>query len=227
MSRYSKAALVGTALVLVFGLGVTAAKKRFDPMLVVEASVENFRDEPNGTKLGTLLQGTQIEQIGEEGQWVRFRIEGWVWGPSLDGFEEEEEEEERRGSAAEPISPLSDELPRIKELVNDKDGIFYGVNLDEDLGLLQLRFRVRDIDRDVLERRMLAVQGGVMDLLAGVVEFSLMRVETNRPDGSGEVGLYIAETSVADLDDYGDDFASWRTHTRFSTDGGETWEEAE
>ena len=65
---------------LVFALGTVEAKKRLDQILVVEASVENFRAEPNGTKIGTLLEGGEIEQIGAEGQWVRFRVEGWIWG---------------------------------------------------------------------------------------------------------------------------------------------------
>lgn len=225
MSRFSKAGLLGAALVLAFALGAVAAKKRLDHLLVIEASVENFRAEPNGAKLGTLLKGTEIEQIGEDGEWVRFRVEGWIWGPSLEGYEEEEEEES--AAADEPISPLQDELPRLKELVNDKYGRFYGIDLDEDLGRLRLRFRVRDIDREVLERRMLAVQRGAVDILDGAVDFDEVRIETNRPDGSGEVGLYIAATSAVDLARYGDEFANWRAQTRFSTDGGETWEEAE
>ena len=210
---------------LAFALGAVAAKKRLDQLLAIEASVENFRAEPNGAKLGTLLKGTEIEQIGEDGEWVRFRVEGWIWGPSLEGYEEQEEAV--RAVADEPISPLQDELPRLKKLVNDKYGRFYGVDLDGDLRRLRLRFRVRDIDREVLERRVLSVQRGAVDILAGAVDFDEVRIETNRPDGSGEVGLFIAATSAADLARYGDEFASWRAQTRFSTDGGETWEEEE
>ena len=49
-------------------------------------------------------------------------------------------------------------------------------------------------------------------------------VDPAGPDGGGEVGAYIAATAAADLVE---DFASWRVRTRFSTDGGATWEEAE
>lgn len=223
MSRLSKYSL-GAALVVALALGAVAAKLRSDHTLVVEASVENFRDAPNGTKLGTLLAGTEIESIGEEGQWVRFRVEGWVWGPSLEGYVSEEE---RDASKEEPIPPLQDERPRIKELVNDRYGVFYGVGLDEDVGRLWLRFRVRDIEREAWERRAFAVQRGVAELLQGRVEFSEIRIETNRPDGSGEVGQYVAATAAADLASAGEDWAVWRQHTRFSIDGGETWEEAE
>ena len=223
MSRSSKYSL-GAALAAALVLGAVAAKQRSSHSFVVEASVENFRDAPNGTKLGTLLAGTEIESIGEEGRWVRFRVEGWVWGPSLEGYVSEED---RDGPEEEPIPPLQDERPRIKELVNDRYGVFYGVGLDEDVGRLWLRFRVRDIEREAWERRTFAVQCGASELLQGRVEFSEIRIETNRPDGSGEVGQYIAATAVADLVRAGDDWAAWRQHTRFSTDGGETWEEAE
>ena len=223
MSRLSKYSLAA-ALIAALALGAVAAKLRSAPTFVVEASVENFRDAPNGTKLGTLLAGTEIESIGEEGRWVRFRVEGWVWGPSLEGYVSEEDRDE---SEEEPIPPLQDERPRIKELVNDRYGVFYGVGLDEDVGRLWLRFRVRDIEREAWERRAFAVQRGAAELLQGRVEFSEIRIETNRPDGSGEVGQYIAATAAADLASAGEDWAAWRQHTRFSIDGGETWEEAE
>ena len=228
MSRYFKTLFVATALVLAFALGAVATKMRLDNLWLIESSVENFRTTPDGTKLGTLLKGTEIEQIGQDGEWVRFRVEGWVWGPSLEGFEVEEEEVEEeefeQANAAEPISPLHDALPRIKEMVNDKYGRFYGVDIDEDLDRLQMRFRVRELERAALERRIFAVQRRTIEILADGVDFVEIRIETNRPDGSGEVGTFIAATAAADLVD---DFVSWRARTRFSTDGGETWEEVE
>ena len=223
MSRLSKCSL-GAALAAALTLGVVAAKLRSDHTFVVEASVENFRAAPNGTKLGTLIAGTEIESIGEEGSWVRFRVEGWVWGPSLEGYVSAED---RDVPEEEPVPPLQDARPRIKELINDRYGIFYGVGLDEDIGRLWLRFRVRDIEREAWERRAFAVQRGAAELLQGRVEFGEIRIETNRPDGSGEVGQYIAATAAADLARAGSDWAAWRQHTRFSLDGGETWEEAE
>ena len=220
MSRYSKVPFVAAVLVLAFALGAVAGKKRLDNLWVIEPSVENIRNAPNGAKLGTLLKGAEIEQIGQDGEWVRFRVEGWVWGPSLTGFAVEEKETQL-GSSAEPVSPLQDVLPRLKEMVNDNYGRFYGVDLDEDLERLRVRFRVRDLEREALERRIFAVQSRTVAILAGAVEFAEIRVETNRPDGGGEVGTYIADTAAEDV---GEDFASWQIQTRFSTDGGETWE---
>lgn len=223
MSRLSKCCLAA-ALAAALALAATAAKLRSDHTFVVEASVENFRAAPNGTKLGTLLAGAEIEQIGAEGRWVRFRVEGWVWGPSLAGYVSAEGRDEPE---EEPVPPLQDQRPRLKELVNDRYGVFYGVGLDEDFGRLWLRFRVRDLEREAWERRVFAVQRGAAELLQGRVAFDAIRIETNRPDGSGEVGLYIAATTAGDLARAGDDWAAWRQHTRFSLDGGETWEEAE
>ena len=99
MSRYSKTPFVAAVLVLALALGAVAAKKRLDNLWVIEPSVENFRAAPNGPKLGTLLKGTEIEQIGQDGEWVRFRVEGGVWGPSLEGFEVEEEDAEQASAA--------------------------------------------------------------------------------------------------------------------------------
>jgi len=211
------------ALVLVSCLVALAAKLRQEGILVVEESVENFRDGPNGKKVGTLLQGTEIEKISQEGKWVRFRVEGWVWGPSLDGFElEKEEREEEREE--EPRLPLRDELPRIKRFVEKKEGVFYGIDLDEELKRLTVRFRVRNIEQEVLERRQMAVQLGVLKILEGEVEFDSIRIETNRPDGSGRVGSEIAESAVGDIKAYADGpVDAWKERARISSDGGETW----
>lgn len=192
-------------------------------VLTVEKSIENFRDAPKGRKLGTLLEGTQVERISQEGRWVRFRVEGWVWGPSLEGFEEEEEP---TAAIDAPRVPLQDNLPRIKRLIDDKYGVFYGVNLDEIMARLIVRFRVRSIEREALERRQMAVQLGVLEILAGEVEFDSIRIENNRPDGSGPVGTEMAETGVDDIRRYAEGTtAPWKARTRISSDGGETWSE--
>ena len=211
-------------LVLASCLVVLGAKIRQEGILTVEESVENFRSAPNGRKLGTLLQGTEVEKISQEGKWVRFRVEGWVWGPSLEGFKQEKERQESGEGEEAPQLPLQDNLPRIKRFVNEKHGAFYGIDLDEDLKRLSVRFRVRAIEREALERRQMAVQLEVLKILEGEVEFDAIRIETNRPDGSGQVGSEIAETSVGDVRRYADGAAAeWKDHTRISTDGGETW----
>ena len=211
-------------------LGATAGRRAEEGsreadhgLLTVEKSVENFRDGPKGRKLGTMLEGTQVEKISQEGRWVRFRLEAWVWGPSLDGFEEEQEPE---ATAAAPRVPLQDSLPRIKRLINDNYGVFYGVNLDEIMARLVVRFRVRSVEREALERRQMAVQREVLEILEGEVEFDSIRIENNRPDGSGPVGTEMAETEVGDIRRYAaGPTAPWKAHTRISSDGGETWSE--
>jgi len=214
---------VALVLVLASCLMVLAAKLREEGILVVEESVENFRNGPNGKKIGTLLQGTEIEKISQEGKWVRVRGEGWVWGPSLDGFEPEKEEAEKV-QKEEPHLPLRDELPRIKRFVEEKEGVFYGIDLDEDLKRLTVRFRVRQIEPEVLERRQMAVQLEALKIFEEEVEFDRIRIETNRSDGRWRVGSEIAESAVADVRAYADGkVEEWRARARISRDGGETW----
>ena len=80
--------ILALAMALGCGLGVLGAQVHEVGVFTVKKSVENFRAGPDGQKLGTLLEGAEIERISQEGKWIRFRVEGWIWGPSLAGFEE-------------------------------------------------------------------------------------------------------------------------------------------
>lgn len=56
--------------------------------LELKVPVENLRKEPNGEKIGTLSKGAEFFKIDEQGEWIKVRLEGWVWGPSIK-FKEE------------------------------------------------------------------------------------------------------------------------------------------
>ena len=201
--------------------------------LEVEKPEENIRANPEGRQIGTLLEGARIEEVDRDGKWVKFRIEAWIWGPSLEGWEErraepvrkaEAEEDDDEDAARKPREALAVHLEDVRELVEDGFGRFYGMRLDTDMEQVQIRFRVRDLEREALERRQMKVQHAVWELLRDKVEFESLRVETNRPDGSGEVGVEQASTDVADIRRIeGKDFRLWRQTTRRSSDGGETW----
>ena len=119
-------------------------------------------------------------------------------------------------------------LDDVRELVDERFGRFYGMRLDPDLEQVQVRFRVRDLDPLALERRQMQAQYEIFALLEGEVGFASLRIETNRPNGSGEVGIEVAVTSVDDIRRIaGDDVALWRMATRRSSDGGSTWTEPE
>ena len=200
----------------------------------VAKPTENIRATPEGRLLGTLLEGATIEEAGRDGRWVKFTLEAWIWGPSLDGYESESsvtasdegqkaapalEEKQRR-----PRVALSAHLDEVRELIDGEFGRFYGMRRDPDLDQVQVRFRVREIEPEALERRQMRVQYAVSGLLAGDVEFETLRVETNRADGTGEVGVELAVTSRGDIDRIdGQDLAQWRQVTRQSSDGGKTW----
>ncbi|MCG8607136.1 peptidylprolyl isomerase [bacterium] len=44
---------------------------------------ENFRDEPQGARLGTLEKGTAVTVVEDSPNWVKVRLEGWIWKESL------------------------------------------------------------------------------------------------------------------------------------------------
>jgi hypothetical protein len=45
---------------------------------------ENLRDVPNGTILARLSEGTYLDEVSREGDWVQVRRDGWVWGSSVE-----------------------------------------------------------------------------------------------------------------------------------------------
>lgn len=49
----------------------------------VTVSEENFRREPSGTQLATVLRGTEFPIVAEQGPWVEVELEGWIWAPSI------------------------------------------------------------------------------------------------------------------------------------------------
>jgi len=58
----------------------------FDHLGAQEAVVrteENLRAEPNGTILGRLAPGTRLAVEGQQGNWTRVTLEGFVWARSL------------------------------------------------------------------------------------------------------------------------------------------------
>ncbi len=229
------------SLVCCTSLTAMGAALQESGVLVVEKPEENIRSAPNGQKIGTLFKGAEIEKIGEDGKWIRFRMEGWVWGPSLEaGVESPMQTSEAPAQEAKspaglvtrkPRSAIQVNLSQVRELVNESFGVFYSMNHDKELLQLIVRFRLEEkVGRDILERRQAVIQAQLFELFADGIEFNSIRVETNRPDGSGQVGVEIAVTDVADfvevdrVADVDDDLLSqWKGKSRISTDAGATW----
>ena len=226
------------------GVGVT--QLRAARTYEVAKPSENIRTAPEGRQIGTLLQGATIEEAGRDGRWVKFHLEAWVWGPSLEGFQPLERdtaledptgtrndaddvagspgkagrlERERR-----PRIAVNAHLDEVRELVDAQFGHFYGIKRDPDLNQVQIRFRVTEIETEALERRHMRVQHALLVLLEDDVEFDSLRIETNRADGTGEVGIEQSVTTVADIRRIaGADLTLWRQVTRRSADGGKSW----
>ncbi|MGD8698647.1 MAG: hypothetical protein PVJ43_05115 [Gemmatimonadales bacterium] len=49
----------------------------------VNVAQENFRREPNGTQVATVLRGTEFTILAEQGPWVEVELQGWIWAPSV------------------------------------------------------------------------------------------------------------------------------------------------
>ena len=63
-------------------LVISAAAVRAQSVARVGAE-ENFRKDPNGTPLATVLEGAELTVVGGAGSWVEVVLEGWIWSPSV------------------------------------------------------------------------------------------------------------------------------------------------
>ncbi len=233
--------LVPVLLGLLAGVGVT--QLRASRTYQVANTSENIRTAPEGRQIGTLVQGATIEEVGQDGRWVKFQLEAWIWGPSLEGFEpslsvqvaerakdtldntdDTDASPAPRDRERRPRVAVNAHIDEIRALIDGDFGRFYGVQRDPDLNQVQIRFRVTKIESEALELRHMRVQHAILVVLADDVEFDSLRIETNRADGTGEVGIEQSVTSAADVRRLeGKDLAQWRLVTRRSSDGGKSW----
>ncbi len=49
----------------------------------VRVAEENFRRDPNGTELATVMRGAELTVVSEVGNWVQVDLGGWIWAPSV------------------------------------------------------------------------------------------------------------------------------------------------
>ena len=208
----------------------------------VAKPTENIRSTPEGLRLGVLEKGTQIDEVGRDGQWVKFEMVAWIWGPSLEGFEEDSPgidaperasnaateaagvEKRAAGGARQPRQALNVHLNEVRDLVDEDFGRFYGLGLNPESGSVTLRFRVPDIGERTLWQRQMRAQARIDSILATDVDYTQVRIETNRPDGTGSVGQYVAVADTAMIRRIGAlNLDTWLESARRSDDGGETW----
>ncbi len=229
--------LIGTVALVIF----TSQQLRARRVYEVAKPTENIRSSPEGLRLGVLEKGTEIEEVGRDGQWVKFEIVAWIWGPSLDGFEEagvhldrsdasgtvasSSPQESKTDNAREPRQALNLHLEEVRDLVNEDFGRFYGLSLKAETGVVMLRFRVPDVGERVLWQRQMLAQARVDAILKEEVRYNRLRVETNRPDGTGAVGQFVAVADTATIRRIaGEDLDAWLKVAERSADGGKTWE---
>ena len=71
-----------TSLLVLTGLLVPSTLAA-QSVATVNTDQENLRQEPEGTLLARVLQGTEMTVVGEQGRWRQVRLEGWIWAPSV------------------------------------------------------------------------------------------------------------------------------------------------
>lgn len=76
---------LGLAAALFGGFCMAYALIDFAPgqVVYVKAATENLRATPNGEKVGTVDKGTEMTVIEDRGNWVKVRLQAWIWKPSL------------------------------------------------------------------------------------------------------------------------------------------------
>jgi parvulin-like peptidyl-prolyl isomerase len=64
--------------------------------LYVNVPEENLRNAPNGRKLGSVVEGTDMLFLYEKDNWVKVQLTGWIWKPSLTSLKKSTAEGEFR-----------------------------------------------------------------------------------------------------------------------------------
>ena len=49
----------------------------------IKVPQENMRISPNGTVISSIPQGTKLNVLGQQGNWVAVQLVAWIWAPSL------------------------------------------------------------------------------------------------------------------------------------------------
>ncbi|TSA25071.1 SH3 domain-containing protein [bacterium] len=68
-----------TLLVLIISLMYTSIL--YSAQIYIKGEYVNFRDAPNGNKIGVLNSGIKLDVLEQKGDWVKVRVEGWVYKP--------------------------------------------------------------------------------------------------------------------------------------------------
>lgn len=71
-----------TSLLILIGFLVPSTLAA-QSVATVSADQENLRQDPQGTRLASVMQGTEMTVLEGQGQWRRVRLEGWIWAPSV------------------------------------------------------------------------------------------------------------------------------------------------
>lgn len=69
-------------LFVAYGLYAQTEFKQGD-IAYIKVPSENMRLSPNGTVISSIPQGTKLNVLGQQGNWVAVQLVAWIWAPSL------------------------------------------------------------------------------------------------------------------------------------------------
>ena len=75
--------VVGSLFCLALLLPMLATVVEAQETARVRVAEENFRRDPNGNELATVMRGAELVVVSEVGNWVQVDLGGWIWGPSV------------------------------------------------------------------------------------------------------------------------------------------------
>jgi len=86
-TSHGAGASLAVAFWIIVALAVGGSRETLRAQTATVTTEENFRAEPNGTRLGSIRPGTVLGVAGTDGQWVQATLSGWMWNPSLEATE--------------------------------------------------------------------------------------------------------------------------------------------
>ncbi len=77
--KMSKLFLLFTVVIVFAQITELCAQTR----VFVNVPEENLRIAPNGRKIGSLVENTEMIAVDEKDNWVQVQLTGWIWKPSI------------------------------------------------------------------------------------------------------------------------------------------------
>lgn len=85
MSIRGSVSRASSVLLMVLALGLQPKAVMAQARARITTDQEDFRRDPNGRVLGTVLRGNEFTVVAEQGNWAQVELDGWIWAASVGG----------------------------------------------------------------------------------------------------------------------------------------------